>query len=179
MKTCLKVGLPDGFYFGSPVHYWVSLGKLLNSVSWYIKQGPRWTTCSSLTGTYLAFSSIQLLSCLTFCNPIDCGTTGFPVHHQLPGLVQNHVHWSRWRHSHLLLPSVFPSIRVFPMSQFFESGGQSIGASTAASVIPMNMQDWFSLGLTGLVSLQSKGLSRVFSNATVQKHQFFNAQLSL
>ena len=119
MKTCLKVGLPDGFYFSSPVHYWVSLGKLLKSVSWYIKQGPRWTTCSSLTGTYLALSSIQLLSCLTFCDPIDCGTPGFPVHHQLPGLAQNHVHWSRWRHSRLLLPSVFPSIRVFSSESIF------------------------------------------------------------
>ena len=65
----------------------------------------------------------------------------------------------------------------FLMSQLFASGGQSIGAS--ASVLPMNMQDWFPLGLTGLISLQSKGLSRVFSNTTVQKHQFFEAQLSL
>ena len=153
MKTCLKVGLPDGFYFSSPVHYWVSLGKLLKSVSWYIKQGPRWTTCSSLTGTYLALSSIQLLSCLTFCDPIDCGTPGFPVHHQLPGLAQNHVHWSRWRHSRLLLPSVFPSIRVFQMSQFFESGVQSIAVSASASVLQMNIQDCFPSGLTGLISL--------------------------
>ena len=68
--------------------------------------------------------------------------------------------------------------RLFPMSQFFPSGGQSIGASASASVLPMNIQDWFPLGLTGLISLQSKGLSRVFSNTTVQKHQFFRAQLS-
>ena len=74
----------------------------------------------------------------------------------------------------LLLPSIFPSIRVFPMSHFFASGGQSIGAS--ASVLPMNIQDWFLLGLTGLISLLSKGVSRVFSNTTVQKHQFFGAQ---
>ena len=66
----------------------------------------------------------------------------------------------------------------FPMSDTFTSGGQSIGASASASVLPMNIQDWFSLGLTGLISLQSKGLSRVFSNTTVQKHQFFGAQLS-
>ena len=77
----------------------------------------------------------------------------------------------------LLLPSIFPSIRVFPMSQFFKSGSQSIGVS--ASVLPMNIQDWFPLGLTGLISLQSKGLSRVFSKTTVQKHQFFGVQLSL
>ena len=113
MKTCLKAGLPDGFYSGSAIHYWVSLGKLLMSVSWYIKQGPRWTTCSSLTGTYLVFSSIQSLSCPTLCNPMDCSTPGFPVHHQLPGLAQTHVHWSRWHHPCLLLPSIFSSIRVF------------------------------------------------------------------
>ena len=77
----------------------------------------------------------------------------------------------------LFLPSIFPSIRVFLMSQFFASGGQSIGAS--ASVLPMNIQDWFPLELTGWISSQSKGLSRVFSNTTVQKHQFFGAQSSL
>ena len=67
----------------------------------------------------------------------------------------------------------------FPMSQFFVSGGKSIGASVSASVLPMNIQDWFPLGWTGLISLQSKGLSRVFSNTIVQKHQFFGAQFSL
>ena len=67
----------------------------------------------------------------------------------------------------------------FPKSQFFASGGQSIGASTSASVLPMNIQDWFPLGWTGWTSLLSKGLSRVFSNTTVQKHQFFGAQFSL
>ena len=73
----------------------------------------------------------------------------------------------------------FPASGSFPMSQFFESGGQSIGVSASVSVLPMNIQDWFSLGLTGWISLQSKGLSRVFSNTIVQKHQFFSAQLSL
>ena len=78
----------------------------------------------------------------------------------------------------LLLPSIFPSIRVFPMSQFFASSGQSIGAWASASVLPMNIQDWFPLGLTGLI-LHFKGLSRVFSNTAVQKRQFFGTQLSL
>ena len=82
-------------------------------------------------------------------------------------------------HPLLLWPSIFPSIRVFPMTQFFASGGQSIGVSASASVLPMNIQDWFPLGVTDLISLKSKGLSRVFSNTTVQKHQFFSAQLSL
>ena len=78
----------------------------------------------------------------------------------------------------LLLPSIFPSIRVFSMSQFFASGGQSIGASASIPVLPMNIQDWFSSGLTGLVSLQSKGLSRVFPSTTIWKHQFFSAHPS-
>ena len=72
-----------------------------------------------------------------------------------------------------------PASESFQMSQFFSSGGQSIGVSTSTSVLPMNIQDWFPLGLTGLISLQSKGLSRVFSNTTVQKHQFFSTPLSL
>ena len=79
----------------------------------------------------------------------------------------------------ILPPSIFPRIRVFSMSQFFTSGGQSIGASAFITVLPMNIQDWFPLGLTGLISLLSKGLSTVFSNTIVQKHYFFGAQLSL
>ena len=73
----------------------------------------------------------------------------------------------------------FPASASFPMSQFFTSGGQSIGASASASVLPMNIKYWFPLELTGLISLLSKGLSRVFPNTTVQKHQFFNGQPSL
>ena len=74
-------------------------------------------------------------------------------------------------------PQSFPASRSFPMSRLFASGGQSIGAST--SVFPINVQSWFPLGLTGLISLQSKGLSRVFSNTTIRKHQFFSTQPSL
>ena len=73
----------------------------------------------------------------------------------------------------------FPASESFPVSQFFTSGGQSIGASASASVLPMKIQGWFSLGWTGWMSLQSKGLSTVFYNTTVQKHQFFGPQLSL
>ena len=73
----------------------------------------------------------------------------------------------------------FPESGSFPMSQFFTSGGQSIGVSASSSVFPMNIQDWFPLGWTGWIPLQSKGHSRVFSNTTVQKHQFFGSQLSL
>ena len=75
-------------------------------------------------------------------------------------------------------PQSLPASGSFPMNQLFTSGGQSIGVSASASVLPMNTQDWSPLGWTGWISLQSKGLSRVFSNTTVQKHQFFRAQLS-
>ena len=76
-------------------------------------------------------------------------------------------------HPLLLLPSIFPSIRVFQMSQLFASGGQSIGVSASISVLPINTQDWSPLGWTSWISLQSKGLSRVFSNTTLQKHQWY------
>ena len=76
----------------------------------------------------------------------------------------------------LLLPSRFPASGSFPVCQFFASGGQCIGASASASILPVNIQGWFPLKLTGLISLQSKGLSWVFSNTTVQKHRFFGAQ---
>ena len=79
----------------------------------------------------------------------------------------------------LLLPSIFPTIRVFLVSQFFTSGGHSIGVSASASVLPINIQDWFPLRWTGWISLQSKGLSRVFPSTTVWKHQFSAAQPSL
>ena len=131
-----------------------------------------------LTGTCLVAEL-----CLTLCNPVNCSTPVFPVLHYLPEFAQTHIHWisDTIQPSHpvsrlLLLPSIFPSIRVFPMSQFFASGGQSIGALASASVLTMNIQDWFPLGLTGLISLQSKGLSRVFFNTTVRKHRFFSSQ---
>ena len=104
-----------------------------------------------------------------------------------PGIYSNSCPLSWWCHSTISysvipfssrLPS-FPASGSFQMSQPFTSGGQRIGASASTSVLPMNIQDWFPLGWTGWISLQSKGLSRVFSSATVQKHQFFSAQLSL
>ena len=82
-------------------------------------------------------------------------------------------------HPLLLLPLIFPSIRSFQMTQLFVSGGQSTGVSASTSAPPMNTQDWSPSEWTGWISLQSKGLSRVFSNTTVQKHQFLGAQLSL
>ena len=104
-----------------------------------------------------------------------------------PGACSNSCPSSQWFHptiSSSVTPfssclRSFPAPRSFPMSWLFLSGGQSTGASASASVLPMNIQDWFPLGWTGLFSLLSKGLSRVFSNTTVQKHQFFSAQPSL
>ena len=111
---------------------------------------------------------------------------GFPVLHHLTELAQTHVRWvsdaiqqTRPLRLLLLLPQSFPASGSFPMCQLFTSGGQNIGASVSASVLLMNIHDCFPLGLTGLISLQSKGLSRVFSNTAVQKHQFYSAQLSL
>ena len=119
-------------------------------------------------------------SCPTLCDPMDCSTPGFPVHHQLPKLAQTHVHWvdDAIQPSHALSSPSPPAFNLlsFPVSQFFTSGGQSIGPS--ASVLSVNIQDWFPIGWAGWISLQSKGLSRVF-NTTVQKHQFFTAQFSL
>ena len=111
---------------------------------------------------------------------------GLPIHHQLPECTQTHVHWvgDAIQPSHpllplLLLPSIFPASGCFQMTQLFTSGGQSIGVSASTSVLPMNTQDWSPVGWTSWISLQSKGLSRVFSNTTVQKHPFFGTQLSL
>ena len=85
-----------------------------------------------------------------------------------------HIRWPKyWSFSF----SISPSMNI-QISQFFPSGGQNIGESASASVLPMNFHDWFSLGLTGLISLQPKGLTRIFFNTTVQKHQFFSAQPS-
>ena len=120
------------------------------------------------------FSSVTQ-SCPTLYNPMNHSTPGLPVHHQLLESTQTHVHWvgDAIQPSHPLLspsPQSFPVSGSFQMSQLFASGGQSIGVSASASVLPMNTQDWSPLGWPGWISLQSKGLSRVFSNTTVQKH---------
>ena len=110
-----------------------------------------------------------------------------PCPSQTPGVDSNSCPLSQWCHPTISSSVVsfssrlqsFPASGYFPMSLFFASGGQSIGVSASASVLPMNIQDRFPLGLTGWISLMSKGLSRVFSNTIVQKHQYFGAQLSL
>ena len=126
-------------------------------------------------------------SCLTLCDPMDFSMSGFPVfrHLHLLQFAPIHVHWFsdaiQSPQSAVTLFSIclqsFPASGSLPMSQFFALGGQSIGAS--ASVFPMNIKDWFPLELTGLISLQSKGLSRVLSSTIIRKHQFFSVQPSL
>ena len=119
--------------------------------------------------------------------PVDCSTSGLPVHHQLLEFTQTDVFWvdDAIQPSHPLSSPSPPAFSlsqhggIFKMRQLFTSSGQSIGVSALASVLPVNIQDWFTLGWTGWISFMSKGLSRVFSNTTVQKHQFFSAQVSL
>ena len=123
-------------------------------------------------------------SCLTLCNHMDCRTPGFPVLHHHPELAQTHAHWL----SDVIKPShplSSPSLPAFNLSQHqglfkWISSSHQVAkvfvASVSASVLPMNIWYWFPWGLTGLISSQSKGLSKVFSNTTVQRHQFFSVQ---
>ena len=122
-------------------------------------------------------------SCLTLWDFVDCTTPDFPVLHCLPELAQTHFHWvdDTIQQFYLLSSPSPPAFNLSQhqdlfQSQFFESGGQSIGASASASVLSMNVQDWFPSGWTGLISLESKVLSRVFSGTTVWKHRFFSVQ---
>ena len=129
--------------------------------------------------------SVQFLSC------VQLSTTPWAAHQAsppspTPGVYSNSCPLSWWCHPTISSSFVpfssrlqsFPASGSYPVCQFFTSGGQNIGVSASASVLSMNIQDWSPLGWTGWISLQSKGLSRVFSNTTVQKHQFFGAQLS-
>ena len=131
------------------------------------------------------FSSVAQ-SCPPLCDTMDCSTAIFPVHHQLLELAK-FMSVSQWWHQPFR-PLSSPCPPAFSLSQhqgLFQGVSSShqvvklFGASASASVLPMNIQDWFPLGLTGWISLQSNGSSRVFSNTTVQKHQFFSTQLFL
>ena len=131
------------------------------------------------------FSSVTQ-SCQILCDPMNCSTPGLPAS-PAPGAYLNSCPSSRWCHPTISSSAIpfssclqsFPASGSFPVSQFFITGDQSIGVSASASVLAMNIQDWSPLGWTDWISLQSKRFSRVFSNITVQKHQFFCAQLSL
>ena len=134
------------------------------------------------------FSSVQLLSCVQlFATPWTAThQASLSITNSRSSLKLMSIEWCHPTTSSSVNPfssclQSFPASGSFPMNQFFVSRGQSIGVSVSAlaSLLPMNIQDWFSWGLAGWISLQSKGLSRVFSNTTVQKHQFFGTQLSL
>ena len=169
-----------------------SLGIVITNSSFLKSFSAFWTFATWLLTIYFCaalflfqFSSVAQL-CPALCKPMDCSTAGFPDHHQPPELVQTHIH----RVGEAIQPSdplSSPSLPAFTLSQhqglFHESAVQirwhSIGVSVSALVLPMNIQNWFLLGWTGWISLQSKGLSRVFSNTTIQKHQSFSVQPSL
>ena len=144
----------------------------------------QWMVFTTLTPTSVQFSCSVMSDSLWPCEPQH---TRPPCPSPTPGVHPNPCPLSRWCHptiSSSVIPfsscrQSFPVSGSFPVSQLFTSGGQSIGLSASTSVLPMNTQDWSPLGWTGWIPLQSKGLSRVFSNTTVQKHQFFGAQLSL
>ena len=127
---------------------------------------------------YGSYCSVAKL-CPILCDRMDCSPPAFPVLHFLLEFAQTHVHWvsdaiSSSAAASSSCPQSCPTSWSFPLSRLFASGGQSIGAS--ASVLPMNIHGWFPLGLTSLISLLSKGLSRVFSSTTFWKHQFFSTQ---
>ena len=152
-------------------------------------QLPNTVIVSKSFKTLLGTSQFSQFSCSVLSNslrPHGLQHTRLPCPSPTPRAYSNSCPLSRWCHptiSSSVIPfssclQTFPASGSFPMSQFFKSGGLSLGASASASVLPMNIQNWFPLGLTGLILL-SKGLPRVFSNTTVQKHQFlwFNSHI--
>ena len=163
-------------------HDWNDLAAAAASLCKHFEYGNYWILPASVQ-----FSSVTK-SCLTLCDPMDCSMSGFPTPSTpTPRAHSNSCPLSRWCHPTISCSVVpfstclqsFLASGSFQMSQFFTSSGQSIGVSALASVLPMNIQDWFPLGWTGWISLQCKRLSRVFSNTSVEKHQFFGTQLSL
>ena len=134
---------------------------------------------------YCCCSVIKL--CLTLCDPMDCNTPGCHVLHYLLEFAQVHVHWvgDAIQPSYPLPPTCPPALNLYHHQSLFQwvsslhQMTKVIGVSASASVLPMNIQGWFPLGLTGLVSLLSKGLSRVFTSTIIRKHQFFTCQYSL
>ena len=159
--------------------------------SWQVDSYPLYYQASLikfLIFIHVDVSSVQLLNHVPlFVTPWTAAYQGWlPCPSTTPGVYPNSCPLSWWCHPTISssvpfssCPQSFPASGSFPMSQLFTTGGQSIGVSAPTSVLPMNTQDWSPLGWTSWISLQSKGLSRVFSNITVQKHQFFCAQLSL
>ena len=167
--------------------WWAAVYGVAQSRTWLM-----WLSSSSSRGTnttwFRWFSSVQF-SCSVVSDslwPHEPQHARPPCPSPTPGVYSNLCPSSRWCHPAISssvvpfssCPQSLPESGSFPMSQVFSWGGWSIGVSASTSVLPMNTQDWSPLGWTGWISLQFKGLSRVFSNITVQKHQFFGAQLS-
>ena len=151
-------------------------------------RGEERVRCMERVTWKLTFSSVQFSSvtqsCPTLCDPMNCSTPGLPVHHQLPEfklmsieavMPSSHLILC---HPLLLLPPIPPSIRLFSNESTLLMKWPKYWSFTLASVLPKKSQGWSPSEWTGWISLQSKGLSRVFSNTTVQKHQFFGAQIS-
>ena len=160
----------------------------MTPISWEIGQILSWTFIAFIMRQIMVFllstphlcSCLVIKSCPTLCDPMDCSTPGLPVLHHESLLKLMSIELVMSSH-HLVLCHLlqfFPASGFFLMLQLFTSGGQSTGASASASILPMNIQDWSLLGLTDLISLQSRGLSRVFSK-TPTLLQFFGAQASL
>ena len=158
-------------------------GIKLLSTALAVQSPDHWTSREIPYMVSVQFSSVQF-SRLAVSNSLwshELQHTRPPCPSPTPRVYSNSCPSSWWCHPTILSFVVpfsshlqsFPASGSFQMSQFFASGGQSIGVSASASVLPMDIQDWFPLGWTGWIFLQSKGLSRVFSNTTVQKHQFF------
>ena len=153
------------------------------------KKSEKWSVYHSLLEVTYTFSSVQFSRSVMAdsLRPHELQHARPPCLSPTPGVHSNSCPSSQWCHPAISSsvvpfsswPQSLPASELFSMSQLFPSGGQSIGVSALASVLPMNTQDWSPLEWTGWISLQSKELSRVFSNTTVQKHQFFHTQLSL
>ena len=158
-------------------------------IPWTEEPGKLQSTGSQRIRHYWAHISMfsSVAQCPTLCNPMDCSMPSLPVHHQLLEFTQTHAHWvsDAIQPSHSLSSPSPPAFSLSQHQSLFQWVNSShevakvFGVSASASVLPMNIQDWFPLGWTCWISLRSKGLSRVFSDTTVQKHQFFSAQFSL
>ena len=164
---------------GKESYQWESRPELENLGKSYNLYAKAWVKFT------VQFSSVAQ-SCPTLCDPMNRSTPGLPVHHQLPEFTQTHVHWvsDAIQPSYLLLSPSPPAPNPSQHQSLFQWVNSSHEVAKVLEFqlqhqsFPMNIQGWFPLGWTGWISLQSKGLSRVFSNTTVQKHQFFSAQLS-
>ena len=180
MGTFPMLGRSPGGGHGNSLQY-SCLENPMDTGAWWLQRvGHNWSnsTCATLLFTCSVMSDSR--------RPHGLQHARLPCPSPSPGVSSTHVHWVDDASNHLVLYRplppcflFFPAMGFFPVSQLFKSGGQRIGASASASVLPVNIQGWFPLRLTGLISLLSKGLSKGFSNTTVWRHQVFSSQPSL